>query len=457
MDAQSTTAAPRGQARLLMQTLQTFLSMFGVLAINVFSAIILSRGLTPDDRGVYLGTTMWSGFVVGMCDIGIYMATIYLWGKCTDSQRKKDVFATMLGWALGTGVICVGIVAVLADYMIKGHLSEQERIMAYVYFASSFGGPVISMLSGVLAAEQRFSLINLVRIGVPAVLTSLWLAYFLTGALSVSLCLLTSSVIATAGMVPFLWQARAYLRSLGRFRWDIFKDGAWYGLRGYGGSVINVLGGSGAQIMLFALTPASLAFFQTATSATGVLWAIPKAIGITSFPDMVKEQPHLLHAKLCRFFRLAALATACSALLLGLAEPIVIPFFFGAAYTAAVLPALILLPNALFGGLSDLLGDALSSTGRTLHNTVATGAYTGATLGSMLFTLDAWGIAGAALSTLIGFMMSFLVRFVWYQVAIERIRLRDIVPGPADLQEITSLGLGIWRKVSVKWRGKLSV
>jgi O-antigen/teichoic acid export membrane protein len=440
---------------LMMQTIQTFASMFGFMFINVFSAVILSRGLTPDDRGVYLGITLWNGFIFGLCDIGIYMATIYLWGKSKE-QDRRNVFTTLLVWALGTSLICILTLMLCADWIIKDHLDGTERFTAYLFFASSVGGPLTSLLSGILAAQQRFSMINLIRVGLPAILTTFWLSYFMFGTLSIAMCLATTSVIPSFGLILLIWQTRVYFKSLGRFRFSIFRQAFWYGLRSHGGSVMNVLGNSTSQLMVFALTPSALAYYQTASSATGVIWAIPLAIGVTSFPNMVKEDSALLHKKLCRYFRLTALSTLVGVILLGLAEPVLIPLLFGSLYVSAIIPGIILLPGALFGGLSNLLGGALSSTGRTLHNTVADLVLVGTTLGVMMLTLSNWGIIGAALSALAGSVMNFVVRLLWYNICIQRISVREITPGRADLRELLDTGLGIYRRVNGKMKRRLS-
>lgn len=441
-------------ASLLSKTLQTFASMFGVLGITVISAIILSRGLTPDDRGVYLGITMWNGFVIGLVDIGIYIATVYMMGTCGERERK-DVFATLFVWAVATGVVAVITVALVTQWMMV-HLEGPEKWASYFFFASTFGSPITSMLSGVLSSKEKYSLINAVRVGLPLVLTMLWIIYFGFGLLSISLCLITSSVTAFFSVAPFLWQARHELRSMGRFRLAILKRALWYGFKSHGGTVINVLGGNGTQVMLFSLTPSALAFFQTANSATGVLWSIPRAVGVTSFPNLIQESRELLHERVCRFLRLTAASTLMAGILLGLAEPVLIPLLFGREYMPAVLPALLLLPNAFFGGLSEVLGNALNSTGKTLHTTMATGGYMTVTLGSMPFTLPAWGISGAAVSTMLGFTVSFLVRLIWYGRTVQPVGLREILPGPQDIREILLHGFGLLRKANGKLKGKLA-
>lgn len=439
---------------MLKKTIQTFLSMFGVLGINVLTSIILARGLTPDDRGIYLGVTMWNGFVLGLCDIGIYLATVYLWGNSRTDERK-DMFTTLFLWALGTGAVTLLVFYFLADWMIKGHLQGPQLMWAYLYFATSVAGPLTSMTSGVLAAEERFSLMNLVRVGIPAIFTVFWVVYFFSGTMSISVCLITSAFISFFSVIPFLWQTRAYLFAPGRFRPAIFRKGFWYGLKGHGGSIITVFGNNGTQILLFSLAPSALAMFQTATSATALLWAIPRAIGYTSLPNLVKEEKEQLHEKVCRFIRLTVLSTLIGAVLLGLAEPVLIPLLYGTSYIPAIWPALILLPNALFGGLAEVMANALNSTGRTLHNTIASAVYVCTILGCMAVTIHAWGTKGAAVSIVMGSVMSFLVRFIWYCFAVQRTSLRDIVPRRSDFLEVTELGLRMLGKVTSRLQRKM--
>ncbi|THF74907.1 lipopolysaccharide biosynthesis protein [Cohnella fermenti] len=443
---ESRTRAGGGVSSLLRQTLQTFMSMSGFMFINVFSAILLSRGLSPDDRGVYLGITMWNGLILGFCDIGIYITSVYLWSRCREKDRK-DVFMTLLVWAVGTGAVCVGVVALFADWMLRHHLQADEKLMAYLFFASSITGPLSSLFSGILAAEQRFSTVNLLRVGIPAVLTTCWLVYFTADRLSIGMCLATTSAISFLGIVPYFWQMRTNLKAGGRFRWSIFKEGFWYGLKGHGSSVVNVVGNSSSQLLIFALTPAALAYYQTASSALGILWALPAAIGVTSFPDLVKENPKLLHDRTSRFIRLTALCTLLGGILLGLAEPVLIPFLFGQAYIASVLPGIILLPSVLFSGLSSILAGALNSTGRTLHNSIADAANVGATLLGMMLVLKPWGISGAAFSVLMGAIMSFNVRLVWYGRCIRQIKPSEFLPSLADLAALAQSALGILRKL----------
>lgn len=440
----------------MKHTIQTFFSLFGVLFINVFSSVLLSRGLTPDDRGIYLGITMWSGFIYGLCDIGLYGATVYFWGK-SQAHEKKDVFATLFLWALVTGIICVAIVALLADWMIKAHLDARETLAAYIFFFSTLFGPITTMLNGVLAAEQRFTWINLTRVGLPAVTTLFWLVYFAGGALSIALCLATSAVLPLITLFLLAWQVRDRFRHWGRFRLSMFRQAAWYGLRGYGGSLVNTMGNNSTQLLLFSLTPSALAYYQTAGSASGVLWAIPRAIVVTSLPEFVRTDAHLLHERVCRIFRMTMLVTLAGMIALGAVVPFIVPLLFGAPYVASVLPALILLPNALFGGLSELLGNALSSTGRTFHVTVANAGTVGATLLSLAVTIPLWGLNGAAISSCFGFVVSFLIRLVWYARCVHRVRLRDLVPSAAEIREAALLAWHAARKLKGKFKEQPSV
>lgn len=434
------------------QTLQTLASMFGVTFINLFSAIIMSHGLTPDERGHYLGITMWGGFVLGLCDFGIYMATVYLWGKSRDGD-KRDLFVTLLAWALLTGAAVVAVLEIIAPLVIVPKVGTAYLPAMQIYILTSFGGPIVSLISGIQAAESRFSMINLVRIGVPVVLTTCWFLLFLFGRLSVDLCLIVSAVTSVASQIPFVWRERHHFLGGGRLRLSILKQALWYSLRSYGGAVIKVLGQNGNQVFLYSLSPASLAYFQTAASATGLLWNIPYSIGQTSFPRMVGADETTLHEQCCRYLRLTLMCTTISAVLLGLALPVLLPLLFGPPYAASVLPGMILLLNVIFGGLSEMLGNALSSTGRTLHNTVGSSVYVGTMLGGMSLTIEAWGMIGVAISMAIGYFASFMVRFVWYNAAIRRTRPSELVPRVEDAKEMVSLVIRIAGKAKRKQVG----
>lgn len=411
-------------------------SMFMVLGINVLSSIALSRGLTPDGKGLYMGITMWSNFVLGFCDVGIYSATVYLWVS-QQQYTRRDTFTTMMFWSLCTGGLALIIVELLSWHVLQGHYNAAQSMAAHVYYIVSCTGPISAVLTGVLTAEQRFSLQNFSRVAVPASLTLSWLILFGIGALSIIACLYIGSVISLGSLFPFLWVCRNYLLKPGKIRWRILSTGIWYSLKGYGGSVIGTVSGNANQLIMFsALSPSALAYFQTASSATGVLWTVPNAVGTTSFPQMIGDEVAVLHKRVSTYVRMSVIAILFFGVLLGMSEPFLIPLLFGRAYQPAIIPALLLLPNALFGGLSGLVGNALSSTGRTLHNTVATAVGVGLTLLFMIATIHAWGLVAAALAAVFGTISNLVVRLVWYHWCICKIRFLDLCPKWKDVLEV---------------------
>ncbi|KPV39322.1 lipopolysaccharide biosynthesis protein [Alicyclobacillus ferrooxydans] len=428
----------KGKVSFLLQTMQTFLSMFMVLGINVVSAIALSRGLTAQDRGLYVEVMMWSNFILGLCDIGIYDATVYLWAS-SEQVRRRDVFSTMMLWAIFTGVIALTAVELLSMHVLKGHYTHGQTIAAHIYYISSCLGPIAAVFNGILNAEQRFSLANFVRVAVPATLTATWVVLFAVHALSIVACLYTGAVVSVASALPFLWPLRLYIAKPGRISGRILKTGVWYSLKGYGGSLILNFSGNANQMILFsALSPSALAYFQTANSATGVLWTVPNSIAMTTFPQMIGDDAEALHMRVCNYMRKSTMVVTGFALLLGLAEPYLIPLLFGHNYSPAIVPAILLLPNAIFGGLIVLLANALSSTGRTLHNTVGSAIGVGTTLLFMALTVHTWGLVGAALAAVVGRITDLCVRYVWYHVTVHRISVLDMIPRVVDMAAVFS-------------------
>jgi O-antigen/teichoic acid export membrane protein len=132
-------------------------------------------------------------------------------------------------------------------------------------------------------------------------------------------------------------------------------------------------------------------------------------VGVVLFPRLSNTPVEQIHAITARVLRntLAALLLVIAAMA-GVSW-FLVPFIYGPAYTASVLPLLILLPGILVMGIYKVIGRNYSSQDRQQVTILAAFLALGLNLGLNLILIPLWGVTGAALASTFGYSAAGLV------------------------------------------------
>ena len=86
---------------------------------------------------------------------------------------------------------------------------------------------------------------------------------------------------------------------------------------------------------------------------------------------MLTAEEKKVHLRVVEIIRKTAFVIGICSFVLALLLPLAIPIVYGQEFTAAIIPALIILPSVMFNSISNTYRNALNGAGMTFINTKA--------------------------------------------------------------------------------------
>lgn len=365
------------------------------------NSILLARFLGPAGRGEVAAAMLWPGMLIYLGTCGVLPAGVFF--AAERSVRLSEVFATtaFLGLLLSFLTMLIGHLSL--PWLLQNQSAEvirSSRLLLFMIPASVVGMCGTNLLLGGMYVTSM----NMLRLIGPIGYVAGTVSLHATGLLSVR-----SIVLLHIGLnVTFLVTTTLVLARLGLLRGlridGQLLDRIWrYGLKAHLGTLGGMANQNASQALLASFAaPAQLGIYVTASSAAGVVQALPNAIQALTLPrvrlaESLSEQKRMLRQILRRYW-LAAVACGIPYCLV---LPWLIVFFFTRDFGGGTLPAELLVVCGLLIGTRDILIAGLQAMGRPLTGSGI--QWIGALINVALlsFLLPMWGITGAAIAALI--------------------------------------------------------
>jgi O-antigen/teichoic acid export membrane protein len=367
----------------------TFSTEMATLGGNFLVGVLLARSLSVPERGIMALVMALPWTIAGLANLGLPQANIYLIGR--KKQSARAVLAASLTAAIFIGFLVVALLAPMRDKALNTFLRglPQEYYLPLLLLVPLL--LIDGMLLSILRANQRFDLYNLRRLAN----TIFLLAGFSTALLlvrgglpwvvwvyvAVTVLLVGLNLYITSRVVPIsVGMSRGFTQASLRF-----------GMKSY---LQNLAGALNYRLDIYLLAllldPTQVAYYAIATAVAEIAWYIPDTIGVVLFPRLSNTPLDQIHA-----------ITAMGWIL--------IPLFYGQAYSASVLPLLILLPGIVLMGIYKVLTRNYSSRDRQQVSIVAAAAALSLNIGLNLILIPTWGTAGAALASTFAYTSAGLI------------------------------------------------
>jgi O-antigen/teichoic acid export membrane protein len=246
--------------------------------------------------------------------------------------------------------------------------------------------------------------------------------------------------VATLGVWAVLLLAAA-VRDVGLGTPDarLLRESLSFGVRAWGGGVFRFLNLRLDQLLMgFISTEAALGIYAVAVNASEVLLYLPTSAALALLP-LVSSSDVATGARLAlRVFRALVVVTVATAATAAAVVPFLIPFLFGEAFRASILPFWLLMPGAI--GLTALLvfSNALVgslSPGRASLGPVSALA-TGVALDLVL--IPRYGAAGAAAAASAAFLVGGSTALWLYRRRVG-FAWTEVVPHRGDVSALWAL------------------
>jgi O-antigen/teichoic acid export membrane protein len=386
----------------------TFSTEMATLGGNFLVGVLLARSLSVPERGIMALVMALPWTIAGLANLGLPQANIYLIGR--KKQSARAVLAASLTAAIFIGFLVVALLAPMRDKALNTFLRglPQEYYLPLLLLVPLL--LIDGMLLSILRANQRFDLYNLRRLAN----TIFLLAGFSTALLlvrgglpwvvwvyvAVTVLLVGLNLYITSRVVPIsVGMSRGFTQASLRF-----------GMKSY---LQNLAGALNYRLDIYLLAllldPTQVAYYAIATAVAEIAWYIPDTIGVVLFPRLSNTPLDQIHAITARVCRTTVALTGLVVLAIAAMGWILIPLFYGQAYSASVLPLLILLPGIVLMGIYKVLTRNYSSRDRQQVSIVAAAAALSLNIGLNLILIPTWGTAGAALASTFAYTSAGLI------------------------------------------------
>jgi O-antigen/teichoic acid export membrane protein len=223
--------------------------------------------------------------------------------------------------------------------------------------------------------------------------------------------------------VPIFFWALFRLRGTVRFSLVNLGDSVRrlisYGSRASGLALLGTIAQQVDQVFVISLLSASsMGIYAVALSASRIPNFVFVAMNDAILAKSMRMPASEMTAFVGRASRIAAIAGALCAGLLGLLLPLLVPFFYGAAFRASIAIVDVLLVEVIASGVANVLGVAYLAVGRPGLVSLVLGGSLLITIPLMLFFIPRMGLPGVAVSLLISSTARVIAMLALYRVAV---------------------------------------
>ncbi len=412
--------APRLTARRLGR--DTLIYAAGTLVARLASFVMLpiyTRVFTPRDYGVLQLLDMTVEITGILLSVGMSSATMRSYFRATEESERARILAN--GWALLITLNLCGMLALLvaAPIIARMVLSGPELVGAVRVSAVGFAMSALPVVPLVLMqAEQRSSLFFLASVGKLVVQVGLNV-YFLVGLRLGIIGVLSSSVVANLalGIPVSVWMLR---KTRLRLDWGAWRELARYAFPLQVGQVAMFILAFGDRYFLKSARDLSavgiyslgyqFGFLVSALGAASFLQAwIPQRFQLASLP---REQRDAEYGRSLTYYSVFLL-TVCVGV--SLAAPAVLTVLATPAYQPAARLVPLLALAYVVQGWTAAMHFSIDVSGQGKYSSYANWIAAGVIIVLYALLIPPFGWWGAALATLLGFLVRFACVYYWAQ------------------------------------------
>lgn len=393
------------------KTGEVFLTNVALIPLSLITSVLIARMLGPEGRGIFAIAFSILAIGVQFGNLGLHTSNTYLVAK--DVKSLPQLLANSLVISIGLG----GSLAVLTWLIfyfwpslspIKGFALTLALGLIPFNLASL-------LLRNLLLGLQDIKAFNKVEL-FSKILTLLLLTivYFLKS--------VTVEIVFAVGMLSILisciwafWSLRKHFTHILPPSFLVFKKSIGYGFKTYLACFFAFLVLRSDLLMInYMLDAGQAGYYSVATTLTDLLYLLPTAIGTILFPKLssIKSEKDkwAMTQKVMWISGLILIPLILVATLL--AHPIIL-FFYGKSFDPAVAPFMVLCFAIFFYGVNNITSIHLASIGMpwfAVHIWVIASALN---IGLNLYLIPAYGVSGAAFSSLICYSMVFLFQLIF--------------------------------------------
>lgn len=383
-----------------------------MLCCGVVTSLLGAWALGPAGRGDLIVVLTWPGIFVMLMEIGLPMA--YRYWTARQPESTSAMFSNAVVISLLIGFAGVGVAWMMIPHLI-GRRSPEVVRLAQVYTLVIPLTLLIDLTRGLLEGARRFhwvAALRLVFFGVQLVsFVVLWFAGRLTVATAVY-TMIGATVVGLSLALIGVW------REL-QPRWQPsitqLKTNLRYGVRDYPGVLTEFVSWRLDLMMLVGMaSSSSVGLYSIAIRLAEITAVLASSVGDALMPEVAASKKAVKATKIVtRSLRLTLLCQFLILIPLWICAPFILRFAYGTDFVPVTNVLRLLMLASVIWSAGAIVISGLNGLG---HPGLSASARIAAAL-VMVVTLLKWlpsrGIQGAALASLSGYSVMFLVALFW--------------------------------------------
>lgn len=381
------------------------------LSITLFSVVtslVGARALGPAGRGDLLLITLWPIVIAMMIEMGLPNAYRYWMAK--EPERLSALFSNAIIYTVAAGAVSIVVGHWIVPRLI-GERGPEVMLLVHVYLINIPGVVLLSLMRGLLEGRRRFGWSGFARFIFFGVQATGFGLLWLSGKLTVATATYTMIAAQSVGMTVAILAVCRQLRPRWQPSWREFKTSINYGLRDYAGVLADYATLRLDQLMLGAMaTNAAVGLYVVAVRLSEMTTFVAGAAADALMPEVAgARKTDQAEALLARTLRLTIYLNLVLLLPLWFVAPIMLRILFGPSFVPAAPAFRWLLVAAVMWSAGAIVIRGLQGFGHPGLTTIARFVSAAVSGVALIILLPRLGITGAAISSLIGYTVLFVV------------------------------------------------
>lgn len=346
---------------LLRIVFTTLGSTLAVVVAGFASGVVLARALGPEGRGAYAAIVLVATLAASIGQLGLGQAFVYSARRYPAWKPARAVLWGLLAVLLAT--------AVMASGLARGLLAPAAWATLLVAAALAMAQSAQTFVVNCLQLDVGLTKFNFLRVAQPwlALLMVALLAglQILTVEVAAGVLVVTSVFAAATGIYFFHSASAAVSKEAGTAQSPTLGSVLKYGIKYHLTTLVGVVVQNLDKVVLSqAQDLREFGLYALAYNFSRLMASVQEAAATTLFSRYAGRQSDQLPTVSAQVFRITLLPMLLVAATVGWLLPKFFTHVYGPAFSAAVLPCMLLLLEAVIGSASWLLAQRFAAEGR---------------------------------------------------------------------------------------------
>lgn len=383
-----------------------------MLCSGVLTSLMSAWALGPAGRGDLIVVLMWPGIFVLLAQIGL--PTAYRFWAAKQPESISALFSNALIVALFVGFAALGLAWIVIPHLI-GQRSPQVVRLAQIYALMIPMTLLTDLLRGLLEGARRFRWVAALRLIFFGAQLVSYIVLWLEGRLTVATAMYTMIAAAVFSLMMSFVAIRRELKPSWQPALGELGTSLRYGIRHYPGVLTEYVNWRLDLMMLVGMASStSVGLYSIALRLSDVTTILASSVGDALLPEVAaSKKADEATRMVTRSLRLTLSAHLLILIPLWIAAPYMLHLAGDRFVPVTHVLRLLMLASVIWSAGAIVIS-GLNGLGHPGLSTIARIAAALVMVVTLTTWLPKWGIRGAALASITGYSVMFVVALFWF-------------------------------------------